>query len=142
LTLDIDATNSMEVNGSSRRLRLPTFLEGLDQLAALAQRKAPLMLGVPETAETHISIQLPEGSRVLELPKDFEQSPKCLSIERHSKSTGAHVDVALKLTRTCDEISTADYAVFREHLLKAVTRLSEQLAFVAPATSEKVKTLK
>ena len=142
LTLDIDATNTMQVDGPSRRLRLPAFLEGIDQLAALASRKAPLMLGVPETAETHISVQLPEGSRVLELPKDFEQSPKCLTIQRHSTASGAHVDVSLKLVRTCDEISTADYAAFREHLLKAVTRLSEQLAFVAPVKAEKVKALK
>jgi len=87
-------------------------------------------------------VQLPEGSRVLELPKDFEQSPKCLTIQRHSTASGAHVDVSLKLVRTCDEISTADYAAFREHLLKAVTRLSEQLAFVAPVKAEKVKALK
>jgi hypothetical protein len=142
VTLDIDASNTLQSDGASQRLRLPSFLEGIDQLAALAERKAPLELGVPETAETHISVDLPAGSRVVELPKDFEQTPKCLSIERHSKASGAHVDVALKLTRTCAEISTADYAAFREHLLKAVTKLSEQLAFVGPAAAGRTKALK
>jgi hypothetical protein len=141
LTLDIDASNSLEANGASRRLRLPAFL-GLEHLAALANRKAPLVLGVPETAETHIQVQLPQGSRVLELPADFTQNAKCLSLGRHSKASGARVNVTLQLTRTCDEISTSDYPAFREKLLKAVAQLTEQLAFSAPASGAKTRALK
>jgi hypothetical protein len=86
-------------------------------------------------------VQLPQGSHVLELPADFTQNAKCLTLGRHSKASGSKVDITLQLTRTCAEVSTSEYPAFREKLLKAVSEFSEQLAF-SGAASVKTKALK
>jgi hypothetical protein len=132
LTLDVDASNSLTVNGATRRLRLPSLV-GLERLGALAQRSTPLRLGVPETDEVRVAVDLPEGSHVVELPPDFEEHLQCLDLSRQTRQAGGKAEIDLKLVRTCAEVSAADYPAFREKLLRVVARLQDQLAFAGSA---------
>jgi hypothetical protein len=109
-------------------------------MASLAVRKLPLRLGVEQTTEIVVSIDLPAAAQVVELPKDFEEIATCLTIRRKSAAKGTHVDSTLTIERTCHEVSAADYPGFRDHVLSAATHLQEQLAFraggPAPAASK------
>ena len=139
LTLDVDDSNALQTNEGARRLRLPV-LPGLDRLTSLVDRKAPLRIGVPETTDLHVTVALPSQSRVAELPHDFKETPRCLSIERQSRTKGDQIDVRLKMVRTCAEITPAEYPAFRTEVLRALSRMQEQLAFApAASTSAKIK---
>jgi tetratricopeptide (TPR) repeat protein len=129
LTLEIDASKALEKNGTSRRLRLPSNSSGLDRLVALTDRKLPLRLGIEQSVETKVSVELPPGSQVVELPQDFEESTTCMKIRRKSAARGSHVDSTVTVVRTCSDVSPGEYHAFRDHLLSAATHLQEQLAY-------------
>ncbi len=131
LTLEVDASKALEKNGPSRRLRLPSNANGLERLVALTDRKLPLRLGVPQTVETKVSVELPEASQVVEVPQDFEESTTCLTVRRKTSAKGTHVESTVTLIRTCSDVSPADYRAFRDKVLVAASHLQEQLAFRA-----------
>lgn len=137
LNLTVDDGNALDVSGQSRRLRLPSQL-GLERLTSLVERRTPLWLGIPETNEWHLTIDLPAGSQVTELPEDFTEQAQCLSLQRVSTQQGAQIDVALKLVRTCSQISPAEYPAFRGHLLKVMNRMEQRLAFATKASKVKL----
>jgi cellulose synthase operon protein C len=139
VSLDVDDSNALDVSGVTRRLRLPSQL-GLDRIVTLSSRNVPLHLGVPRTEEDHLTIELPRGSKLIELPKDFSEEGKCFSVRRTTKQHAGQLDVDVEVVHSCDEISPREYPDFRAHALRVLSQMEQQVAFAVPANGAKVKT--
>lgn len=111
--------------GSELRFRAP-FPASPKASFALAERRFPLVLGVPGIARWDTEITLPAGFRPTRVPSNATVSAPCLLFERKVTSQADRILVEQSLTKLCERIPVADYALHRKEAESMERLLGEE----------------
>ena len=113
--------------GDELRLKVPVAWSPRPWFA-LAERKHPLVLGVPAKMRWRVEVALPEGGKVKRLPAAGKIESRCLTLSR-TPSVGADgkVVVEQELTISCERIPAAEYPAHRAQAEAMLRLLDEEL---------------
>ena len=141
LRMEIDASHSIQNQENGFRFVLAPGSQDIEGMVTLDKRTTPLHLGIPGESSRSVSVTVPEGYSVDHVPTDFAVSNPCLTLRRHSVVRSGTVTVVVDTRYTCDEISVADYAAFRDSAREGISRLRDDIGFSATPASSKERTV-
>lgn len=102
------------------------------ELVSLAERKLPLNLWkfstTPDDVET-MTIELPAGKKLVEVPKDLSFSCPALSYKLHFEMKNDRLLVTREVKYLKDEVSVQEYPAFKNVIIKMTEADKQQLAF-------------
>lgn len=126
LHIDADISGALQTQDKRVRLQIPPILS-LDGFTRLESRKTPMRLGVPETVRASLKFELPAGSKIIQQPGRIQTEHPCFSFKQNVRRSGRNLEVDFNYTRTCTDLTPAEYAGFREKAIEVANALKEQL---------------
>jgi tetratricopeptide (TPR) repeat protein/transglutaminase-like putative cysteine protease len=115
------APNVARVEDDTLRLRAPISWRP-EGWFALAERRHPLLLGVPRTLSWDVELGLPDGARLKRVPEDAKVSTTCLSLERAYSEEDGRLRVKQTVQFLCERIPVEQYGAHRAEV-EAMTRV-------------------
>jgi tetratricopeptide (TPR) repeat protein/transglutaminase-like putative cysteine protease len=128
LGLTLDVSGAIQTQGESWRLPLPAFLPDL-RASTLVTRRTPVRFGPFASVAYRTEVSVPEGYRVTQSPSAFDITHGCFHARRTAHVEGRTLGVQLDFTRTCSNISVADYGEFRDAASRVLKELRDEIVF-------------
>lgn len=118
------------LEGDGLRLKLPS--DGNPRSTfALARRRHPLLLGVPQESVLRLRLEVPEGFVVKKLPASGTVTMPCMSLTRETATSGGVVTSTQTYRTTCERLSPDDYPLYRARLDEMQRLLDDELVLGA-----------
>jgi hypothetical protein len=136
VTMDVSTASLARLEGDTLRLKLPTDANPRATFA-LAQRRHPLVLGVPQQSTMELELTLPDGYAVKKLPADGTVALPCLTLTRTTRQVGQVVKATQTYRTTCERIAASDYPTYRAKLDDMVRLLEDELVLGAARGARK-----
>jgi hypothetical protein len=128
LNLNLNISNSVQSSGTAYRLKLPQTFP-LNRVVSLNSRTTPLYMGVPDTLDTTVKVQLPRGFGFKESPQNIKLDHKCFSFTRKIKQKRRSLEIQTNYTRSCVEVTTEEYESFRDAVQKTAANTQDFILF-------------
>lgn len=125
--IEVEAPTLARLEGKELRMRLPIDWTPKGRFA-LAERKHPLVLGVPCTLIWEVELILPKGANASRLPESKTVKTKYLSFERKVSQGNGRILATIEAKILMERIPPEDYQAIRAETEKIMHMFKDEVA--------------
>lgn len=129
IEMTLSLAEAVRPEGSSFRLPFPSFGFTVAGVTTLEIRRTPLRVGAPERLRHVVRYSIPEQARFVSLPETIDVNHRCMRTTRVVEQAERDATVHFESTKTCHEVSTADYPSFRRAVQQVADALRTGIVF-------------